>query len=392
MILHIDCNTFFASCEIAADPSLEGKPVVVANVNEAGGGIILALNAEAKALGFRRGNPVFQVHRQLEALHVTLCPADHKKYRAISSHIMQAVQDQGLVVDFLQYSIDEFFGEMPIDDPDEARRYIRQIRDHIYSRTRIPVSCGYSQTYTLAKLATHFAKHYKGYEGICVLLPEHRRKALSLTPIEDIWGIGRQYRKKMVQIGVATAQDFVDLPREKVQRYFSTPGLHTWLELRGERAVQLSQRDLQTSISQSRTFGFMIAERGPLEQEIRGFVSACAGRLRSQGGLCSTVTVFVATNRHRDDLLQYSNGASIRLERPACDTPTLLKAALEAFSKVYRSGYQYKQAGVVLGDISRLDGHQTDLFEEESDEKWRRLSQISDQLNSKFGDGTIHFG
>ena len=221
MFLHIDCNSYFASCEVATRPGLEGKPVVVANDNEAGGGIILALTAEAKALGLKRGIPLFKVRNLLKLNHVVICPPDHKKYRRISKQIMSAVQEQAIVLDFVQYSVDEFFGSLPVEEPDEVRHYVSRVKEMITSTTGIPVSCGCSQSYTLAKVATHYAKHYKGYHGICVLTPENRRKALSMLDIADVWGIGRKNQKKLIERGIRTAQDFVDCDEKMVESLFT---------------------------------------------------------------------------------------------------------------------------------------------------------------------------
>lgn len=392
MYVHIDCNTFFASCEIATNPALEGHPVVVANVNEAGGGIILALNAEAKQLGLKRGNPVFQVKRLLELNHVEVCRADHKKYHAISKQIMDAVRRQEVVLDFVQYSIDEFFGTLPIDDPDEVRAYVKRVKDHIFEQTRIPVSCGCSQSYTLAKVATHYAKHYKGYEGICVLMPENRERALSLLPIADVWGIGRQNRQKLYQIGVQTALDFVRRDESEVSKLFSVPGIKTYRELKGIPCISLDRPDMQRSIMQSRTFGYMITDKDGLAREIRKFVIDCCTKLRAQKGVCSSVSVFVATNRHRSDLPQYSNSASVRLFEPTADTPTLTKTALSLLDSLYRPGFHYKQAGVVLNDIKEERGQQLDMFSVEDDERRRNLMKITDAINLKFGSNSVSFG
>ena len=177
MFLHIDCNTFFASCEVATDPTLKGRPVVVSNDNDVGGGVILALTPEAKALGLKRGVPLFKVRKQLERDGVVVCQADHKKYHRISQQVMNAVQKQDIVLDFVQYSVDEFFGVLPLDNPDELEHYTRKVMDNITSSTGIPVGCGCSTTYTLAKVATGFAKRYPAYHGVCVLPPEKREKA-----------------------------------------------------------------------------------------------------------------------------------------------------------------------------------------------------------------------
>ena len=392
MFLHIDCNSYFASCEVATREGLAGKPVVVANDNKAGGGVILALTAEAKALGLKRGIPLFKVRNLIRLNHVVVCPVDQKKYRRISRQIMEAVQRQAIVLDFVQYSVDEFFGSLPVEEPDEVRHYARMVKEMITNTTGIPVSCGCSQSYTLAKVATHYAKKYKGYEGICVLTPESREKALSMLDIADVWGIGRKHRKKLQERGILTAQQFADCDEKLVESFFSITGVRTWHELKGIPCIDLTRPEHQRSIMQSRTFVYMTDRYDDLEQYIRTFATTCAAHLREQHGVCRSVTVFLATNRHRDDLAQYRNSGSMKLPSPTADAPTLIKAALAALKGLYREGFMYKQAGVILTDISEEQGMQLDLFTEPEDERRRKLMQVADALNRRFGDDTVSLG
>ena len=390
--LHIDCNSYFASCEVATRPGLEGKPVVVANDNEAGGGIILALTAEAKALGLKRGIPLFKVRDFIRQHNGVICPVDHKKYRRISRQIMEAVLQQAIVLDFVQYSVDEFFGSLPVNDPDEVRHYVRKVMDLITSTTGIPVSCGCSQSYTLAKVATHYAKRYKGYNGICVLTPENRQKALSMLDIADVWGIGRKNRKKLQERGIQTAQDFVDCDEKLIDSLFTVTGIRTWRELQGIPSIDLHRPAQQRSIMQSRTFVYMTDRHDDLEQYIRTFATTCAAHLRQQHSVCRAVTVFLATNRHRDDLAQYRNSGTTKLPSPTADTPAIVKAAIATLKKLVREGFLYKQAGVILTDISDEQGMQLDLFTEPDDSRRRKLMQVADALNRRFGDDTVSLG
>lgn len=392
MYLHIDCNTFFASCEVATREGLEGKPVVVANDNEAGGGIILALTPEAKALGLKRGMPMFKVRNMIRLNGVVVCQADHKKYHRISNLIMQEVQQQEIVQDFVQYSVDEFFGWLPVEEPNEVRHYVRMVKERITERSGIPVSCGCSQSYTLAKLATHFAKTFKGYEGICVLPPDKREKALTMTPIAEVWGIGRKQCKKLIDMGIATALDFVESDERQLQRLLTTTGMRTWRELQGTPSIELRNRDRKQSIAHSRTFAYMTDSLPTLEQYVRGYAAATAATLREQHSVCRTVTVFLCTNRHRADLPQYRNGATAKRATATADSTALIKQAIDLLRSIYRTGYQYKQAGVILSDISQEQGMQLDLFSEPDDARRRRLMQVADALNKKFGDDTISFG
>lgn len=390
--LHIDCNAYFASCEIATRSELEGKPVVVANDNENGGGVILALNGEAKALGLSRGIPLFKVRQKLQAEQVVICTADHRKYRRISQAIMDEVIKQGIVQDFVQYSVDEFFGTLPLDDPNELRLYVAKVRDLIWQSNHIPVGCGLSQTYTLAKVATHFAKRHQGYGGICVLSPEKRERALSLLTVGEVWGIGRQNRRHLEAAGFHTALDFARAPESVILKLLNTAGVHTWQELNGMPAITLVTRERQKSIMQSHTFAVMIKEKEPLAQEVATFASRCAVTLRHQESLCSVVTVFVSTNRYRDDLPQYRSQATCRLEKPTADTPAIIKAATALLDGLYRQGYLYKQAGVVLSGIVPDEGHQLDLFSVEADERRQRLMSVADSINNKFGPDSVTFG
>ncbi len=392
MFLHIDCNSYFASCEVATRPGLEGKPVVVANETENGGGVILALTAEAKALGLKRGTPLFQVRNLIKMNNVVICPVDHKKYRRISRQIMENVQRQEIVQDFVQYSVDEFFGTLPTDQPDELRHYATLVKEMIATSTGIPVSCGLSQTYTLAKVATHYAKHYKGYNGVCVLMPESRQRALSLLDIADVWGIGRQSRAKLYSMGIHTAQQLVECDEKVLSRIFSAAGLNTWRELQGTPCIDLHRPAKQRSIMQSRTFVYMTDDIKTLEQDIRTYAAACAVKLRQQHSVCRTVQVFLSTNRHREDLAQYRNSVGIHLPSPTADTPTIVKAAMAGLHSLYKVGFLYKQAGVILTNITEEEGMQLDLFSEPEDQRHRKLMQITDALNKKFGDDTINFG
>lgn len=392
MFLHIDCNSYFASCEIATNPSLVGKPVVVCSNDEGGGGIVLALNAEAKALGLKRGRPLFQVRDILKNNHVELCVADHKKYHRISRQIMDCVRQQDIVLNFVQYSVDEFFGELPLDNPDELRHYTAMVRDHITQTTHIPVGCGCASSYTLAKVATYYAKRYKGYDGICVLTDDKREKALSLLPVEEVWGVGRKLRVKLRAEGFNTALDFANADERRIKELLGTPGYRTYRELNGHPCIDLDRSEQQGTISRSRTFAYMIEDKEALKEQILGFVTDCAFRLRQQKSLCSSISCFVATNRHRTDLLQYSNGATIKFPAPTCDTTIMVKAATKLVNGLYRPGYKFKQAGITLGDISASEGQQLDLFTSEEDAKRQRLMKITDLINSKFGADTVDFG
>ncbi len=394
MYVHIDCNNFFVSCELVSRPELRGTPVVVANNNDNNGGIILALNQEAKAVGLKRGNPIFQVKQLIEQQHVTVIDVHHHLYHEISEHIMEEVRKTEMVLDFVQYSVDEFFGFMPEDEPALLREYLQQLKDLILRETSIPVSCGAGETYTLAKTATYFAKHYAGYKGICIMPADKREKALSRIPVKDIWGIGRRSIKQISIAGVKTALDYSRQPEAWVNRLFGVTGVRTWKELNGTPAITIASHEKQKSIMYSRTFAHMTSSKAVLLRELSNYASSAARKLREQKAQCRSVTLFLATNRHRLDLPQYHADESIKMSSPTDDSTQIIGAINLLLERIFKENYQYKQAGVILGDLIHANSIQLDLFSDNQiDEQVRqkRLMKAIDGINQRFGRNQIHF-
>ena len=394
MYIHLDCNNFFVSCELVSRPELKGTPVVVANDNGNNGGIILALNPEAKAVGLKRGNPLFQVSKIIEQQHVTVIDVHHHLYHEVSRHIMDEVRQTEMVLDFVQYSVDEFFGEMPDDDPTRLRGYLQTLKDLILEKTGIPVSCGAGLSYTLAKTATWFAKHYPAYNGICIMPADKREKALAQVPVKDVWGIGRRSIKKIEQTGVKTALDYAQRPEAWVNRLFGVVGLRTWKELNGIPAITIASHERQKSIMYSRTFAHMTSNKSVLLRELSNYASAATRKLREQQSLCQTVTLFLATNRHREDLAQYYADDTLKLSTATDDSTQIIHAVTLLLDRLFQEKYQYKQAGVILGQLQHADAVQLDLFTpNQVDEtiKQKRLMQAIDGINKRFGSNQIHF-
>lgn len=394
MYIHLDCNNFFVSCELVSRPELKGTPVVVANNNDNNGGIILALNVEAKAVGLKRGNPLFQVGKLIEQHQVTVIDVHHRLYHDISHHIMDEVRKTEMVLDFVQYSVDEFFGYMPEDEPDTLREYLQSLNELILRTSGIPVSCGAGQSYTLAKTATWFAKHYPAYKGICIMPANKREKALSQVPVKDVWGIGRRSIKKIEQRGIKTALDFAQQPEKWIYRQFGVTGLRTWKELNGTPTITIASHERQKSITYSRTFAHMTSSQSVLLRELSNYASAATRRLREQGSLCQTVTVFLATNRHRTDLAQYNADNTIRLSTATDDSSQIIDVVTRLLNRIYKENYQYKQAGVILGQLQYNQGVQLDLFapnQVNEQARQKRLMQAIDGINKRFGSNQIHF-
>ena len=394
MFLHIDCNTFYASCEVALRPDLQGKPVVVANCNEAGGGIILALTKEAKALGLKRGDPVFKVTNILNTNNVAVFPANLPKYVDVSRRLMQIVKDMDIVLNFKQYSVDEFFGELPSDDRAELNATALKIKQHIEQCMGIPVSCGISLSYTLAKVATWYAKHYAGYGGVCVLPKDKIEVALKSFAIAEVWGIGRRSAPKLQSVGIQTALQFHDAPENHIRRWLNINGVRTWKELHGIPSVNIDNPALQKSIAHTRTFAYMTSDLDQLRTYISDYAVAASRKLRDQHSVCLSVSAFLSTNPHRDDLDQYSNIATVRLNVASADCRVITNAAISALESIYHEGLQYKRAGVLLNDITTDEAIMLDLFESNPEQmaKSKKLMSTLDELTSKYGMDSVKLG
>ena len=307
---------------------------------------------------------------------------------------MDEVRKTEMVLNFVQYSVDEFFGQMPDEDTKRLHEYLQKLKDLILRTSGIPVSCGAGLTYTLAKTATWFAKHYPAYQGICIMPADKREAALAKVPVKDVWGIGRRSIRIIEQQGIRTALDYTHLPEAWVQRHFGVVGVRTWKELNGIPAITIASHDRQKSIMYSRTFAHMTNSKAVLLRELSNYASSATRRLREQGSICQTVSIFLATNRHRTDLAQYTTGDTLKLSTATDDSTQIIHAVTQLLDKLFRENYQYKQAGVILGQLQHNQGVQLDLFapnQVKEHAKQKRLMQAIDGINRRFGRNQIHF-
>lgn len=380
-----DCDSFFASCERVFRPDLYGKPVVVLSNND---GCIVALTKEAKAVGLKRGIPLFQARDIIEKNNVYVFSSNYELYGDISARVMQLLADEHGDIDV--YSIDEAYFNIDGIKPEELKSRLEQLRKKIYKGIGVPVSIGVGQTRTLAKVASHFAKKVPGYHGVCIIdTEEKRKKALQLFPVGDVWGIGRRLSKITDYYGITTAYSFADKPEAWIRNHFKMPGVRTWKELRGIPCKEIDDLPEKQSICTSRSFGKMVTDFEQLSESIANFTSSCARKLRKQGSVAGNITVFVLTNRHREDLEQYANSRTIPLPVPTASTLELIQYALIALNSIYESGYQYKKSGVIVSDISKSEGVQQNLFDNVDHTKYQRLTKAIDKVNSMYGTDAV---
>lgn len=383
----VDCNNFFVSCERAFQPELEGKPVVVLSNND---GCVVARSNESKAMGIKMGTPFFKIRDKVESGNLIVRSSNYSLYGDLSSRVMSILAAAVPKIEI--YSIDEAY--LCVDGIDKKKlevlcpELVRRIRKWV----GIPVSIGIASTKTLAKVANHFAKKYPGYKGVCRIVTEEQRvKALKLTPIGDVWGIGRRVAPRLLAMGLSTAFDYVSMPQDWVYKNLGLGGLRVWNELNGKESVEEERDEARQSICTSRSFAETITDIQELSARVSDFAAKCAEKLRHDGTAAYCINTFLYTNRFREDKPQDFPDATIRLDMPASSTQEVVSAALKALKLIWKPGFEYKKAGVVVFDIVNRDERQLTLFETDSAKKEKQdvLSQVMDNVNVSSGQNVL---
>ena len=335
MIALADCNSFFCSVEKVFHPGLDEKPVCVLSCND---GCIVALTTEAKAIGLHRGDPIFKMRDIVEHNNVKLFSTNMYLYAAMSKRVNNILRTA--VPHTESYSIDESF--LYLDGMEKLynlEEYMRGVAEKVKLYTDIPVSVGIAPSKTLAKMGSKFAKQYKGYRSVCMIDNEDkRRKALELFELADVWGIGRQTLAKLNYLGIHTPLEFADKKESWVRSHFNLPEVQTWKELNGIPSINTAEVAQKQSISTSRSFGEMVTSIDSLRASVADFAASCANKLRGQHSVASTITVYIMSNRFREDLPQYSNGQTAILPISTSDTIEITQAALSVLESIYREG------------------------------------------------------
>ena len=376
----VDSNNFFVSCERVFQPQLEGRAVVVLSNND---GCVVARSNESKAMGIKMGTPFFKVKHFVESGALEVRSSNYALYGDLSARVMSILAETVPHIEI--YSIDEAFLHLDGISREAVPGLCRDLVARIRRWVGIPVSIGVAPTKTLAKIASHFAKNYPGYKGVCMMDSDAKRlKALELTPIEDVWGVGRRLAPRMHASGIRTALDYVTRPESWVRSNFNIPGVRTWEELQGRACVEEDREERRKSICTSRSFADMISDEDELCLRVSDFAASCAHKLREEGSAACEVTTFLYTNRFREDMKQYFPSATVRLAVAANSTHEIVGAALRAFRTIYRPEYMYKKAGVIVNAIVPADAVQSSLFDndEELRDRQERLSKVMDAVNA----------
>ena len=380
----IDCNNFYASCERIFNPRLIGKPIVVLSNND---GCIITRSAEAKELGIKMGEPYFKAKKIIDKNNVRVFSSNYSLYGDISQRVMETLARFASDVEI--YSIDEAFLGLNGFENYELSKYCQYIRRTIKQWVGIPVSIGVSTTKTLSKIANNLAKKNKEYDGVCILKSWFDiNEALKLTSIEDVWGIGRRLSVFLKKYKINTAYDFTQLDKGWIRKNMGVVGEKTFLELCGVSCIELELIPSdKKSCCVSRSFSKPVEKIDDLEESVSSYGTRVAEKIREEGLVAESMSIFVLTNYFNRKEKQYSNSIKLQLPYPTNNSIKIVKRALEGIRKIYREGYRYKKAGVILYGLTKAKQTRglLDYDRENSDSIMNTL----DRINERYGSSTI---
>ena len=383
----VDCNNFYASCQRVFEPHLTGKPVVILSNND---GCVIARSNEAKALGIKMGAPAFECEKLFRENHVHIYSSNFALYGDMSSRVMNTLSTFTPSMEI--YSIDEAFLKFDGFDFHDLKKYGEKIQKVVTKGTGIPISVGIAPTKTLAKVANKIAKKYPIQTRSSYVIDTEikRTKALKWTEIDDVWGIGSRYAIKLKNIGVNNAYQFSILSNDWVKKEMSIVGLRIKHELMGNPMLDLEKIQQKKAIATTRSFERLYTQYEDLSERVSAFTAYSSEKLRKQNSHSNLVMVFIRTNYFRKDQPQYSRSIVIKTDYATSSYIELNRCAQIGLKKIYKSGYQYKKAGVILMGISPDSTTQLSLFESPNP-KHRILMRAMDRLNQSIGSTKVMF-
>lgn len=381
MIALADCNNFYASCERLFRPKLNGQPIIVLSNND---GCVIARSNEAKAAGIPMGAPFYQIRELIQEQKVAVFSSHYTLYGDMSARVMTNLARFSPEVEV--YSIDECF--LSLAGFSDLESYATTIRTSVIKSTGIPISLGVAPSKVLAKVANKLAKKNN---GVLVLdSPEKITSTLHSYPVEDLWGVGRQYANKLIGMGIKTASQLRNLPLEWVQSNLTIVGLRIWRELWGESCIPLKLfLDPKKGLCTSRGFGRLTADYSELQEATVSYISRLAVKLRKEKRCTTLLTIRLLTNRFNQHQPQCNPSITIPLAHPVNNTSDLVKAGLFGLEKIYLKGYLFQKVEVLATGLIPESEVQLNLFNAYKGLKHDKLSQVMDKMNAHYGKGTI---
>ncbi|WP_312686116.1 Y-family DNA polymerase [Kosakonia sp.] len=385
-----DVNTFYASCETVFRPDLKGRPVVVLSNND---GCVISRSAEAKPF-VKMGEPYFKQKEVFRRYGVVCFSSNYELYADMSNRVMTTIEELSPRCEL--YSIDELFCDLTgMRNYRDLNGFGRELRNAVLQRTHLLIGVGIAQTKTLAKLANYAAKQWPQQTGGVVDLSnvDRQRKLMAFLPVSEVWGVGRRITKRLESLGIKTALQLAEADSRFIRKHFNVVMERTVRELRGEPCFELEEfvPDKQEIIC-SRSFGDRISNYEAMRQAICSYATRAAEKLRSEHQYCRFISAFVKTSPFTLNEPYYGNRASVTLLTPTQDSRDIIAAATRCLEAIWKEGYRYQKAGVMLGDFYSQGVAQLNLFDDNAPrENSQKLMAVLDHLNTKEGRGTLYF-
>ncbi|MBC3272596.1 translesion error-prone DNA polymerase V subunit UmuC [Pseudomonas sp. SWRI81] len=380
----IDCNSFYASCERVFRPDLAKVPIVVLSNND---GCVIARSYDAKPY-VKMGEPYFQIKQKLKQHGIVPFSSNYALYGDMSERVMTLIESMVPAVEV--YSIDEAFVDLTgINDLDALGR---KIRSRVLRCTGIPVGVGIAHTKTLAKLANHTAKRLQAQTGGVVNIcdPIKRDWVLRNTDVAEVWGVGRRMKMHLDGLGIKTAMDLAKADPWTLRKNFSVVIEKTARELAGTPCLELDEPDPpKQEICCSRMFGKRLKELPPIKEAVATYMMRASEKLRAQTSLCKKIRVSIRTGMFNPDEAKYANGVVIDLPYPTDDVRLLTTAAVDALDRIFRPGFSYSKAEVLLLNLCQPGEYTDDLFAISQPTEATRVMAVLDEINGRWGRGTL---
>jgi len=379
----VDCNSFYVSCEKLFNPKLINKPVVVLSNND---GCIISRSTEAKALGIKMGEPYFKAKNIIIKNNVQVFSSNYSLYGDLSRRVMRTLKRFNSEIEI--YSIDEAFLDLSNFPDNEAENIGKEIRSIVLKWTGIPTSIGIAKTKTLSKVANHIAK--KKQSGVVSLIGiENIDPILEKVEINDVWGIGKQLTKFYHQNGIYNAKQLKNKSNTWIKKSSNVLSSRTAMELKGISCINLeTTRSKRKSCVVSRSFGKRIEDFQELKKAIAGYSLNASEKIRSESLVAKSITIFIRTSPFQNQYGFYSNSKTIDLPMATNNSIEIVKAAVSVLETIFKNGYRYQKAGVMLSHLSDSNNGKN-LFSSERDEKINSLMKSIDNANYRYGRSTL---
>ena len=379
----VDCNSFYVSCERLFNPKIRKKPVVVLSNND---GCIVSRSNEAKALGIKMGEPYFKAKSTIIKNNVQVFSSNYSLYGDISRRVMRTLKRFNSDIEV--YSIDEAFLDLSNFSDDEIEYVGKEIRSTVLQWTGIPTSIGIAKTKTLSKVANHIAK--KKESGITSLIGiENIDPILEKVEINDVWGVGRQLTKFYHQNGIYNAKQLKNISNTWIKKSSNVLSSRTAMELRGIPCINFEKTTTKRkSCVVSRSFGQRVEKFQELKEAVSNYSLNASEKIRSESLIAKSITVFIRTSPFQSKFGYYANSKTIDFPIGTNNSIEIVKTALSALEIIFKNGYRYQKAGVLLTGLSNDDGKKN-LFSSEKDEKINSLMRSIDNTNYRYGRSAI---